>query len=122
MQRLSKQRELVHSIVKQSSTHPTAEEVYQAARKSMPNISLGTVYRNLRQLSAEGRIREVQFGSAPDRFDGMLDIHEHFICIACGSVSDIAPTLSKPWLPGKVVTNYRLDYFGQCEACAPKEC
>ena len=122
MQRLSKQRELVYFIVKQTNTHPTAEEVYQIARKSIPNISLGTVYRNLRQLSAEGRIREVQFGSAPDRFDGMLNVHEHFICTSCGGVSDIAPTLINPTLPGKIVSTYRLDYFGECETCTSEKC
>jgi Fe2+ or Zn2+ uptake regulation protein len=120
MKRTSRQRELVYGIVIGSNTHPSAEDVYRTARQSMPNISLGTIYRNLRQLSAEGRIREVHFGSAPDRFDGMLHMHEHFICTSCGNISDIEPTLSDPSLPGKKVTTYRLDYFGQCEACTGK--
>jgi len=120
MERSSKQRELILEIVKGSQAHPTAEDIYAEARKRMPHISLGTVYRNLRQLVTNGNIRSVRFGSEADRFDGMIDAHEHFVCTNCGAVSDIEPTLSRPSLPGKVVTNYRLDYFGHCEACSTK--
>lgn len=117
MERSTKQRTLVLEIVRKSRNHPTAEAVYAEARKHMPAISLGTVYRNLRQLTENGLIRSVTFGSAPDRFDGMLDAHEHFVCTHCGAIFDIQPTLSNPQLPGKRVAHYRLDYFGTCETC-----
>ena len=120
MERTSRQRSLILEIVRNSRNHPTAEAVYAEARKLMPNISLGTVYRNLRQLTTAGSIRAVSFGSEPDRFDGMLDAHEQFVCLTCGTVYDIQPTLGHPHLPGKTVTNYRLDYFGSCEACTNK--
>lgn len=116
--RTSKQRDLIFHLVTNSHSHPTADDVYREARKALPNISLGTVYRNLRQLASDGKIREVQFGSSPARFDGMLAMHEHFICLTCGGVQDIEASLSTPALPGKKVTSYKLDYYGQCELCA----
>ncbi len=85
----------------------------------MPSISLGTVYRNLRQLTTNGRIRSIRFGAEPDRFDGKLQVHEHFICEMCGRVQDIEASLINPSLPGKKITSYKLDYFGECEACLP---
>lgn len=118
--RNSKQRELILSIVRGSHTHPSAETIYTEARKNMPVISLGTVYRNLRLLTEMGLIREVHFDSGPNRFDGKLDAHEHFICNSCAKVVDLAPTLAHPQVAGKTVTSYRLDYFGLCEICSQR--
>jgi Fe2+ or Zn2+ uptake regulation protein len=116
--RKSKQRDLVLEIVLRSKEHPTAEDVFSEARKTLPRISLGTVYRNLRLLTDEGQIRSIRFGSEPERFDGFLDVHEHFICKVCGKIYDIEPTLQIPNLPGKLVTDYRLDLIGFCESCS----
>jgi Fe2+ or Zn2+ uptake regulation protein len=118
--RNSHQRNLIYSIIKESTSHPTADEVYLKARMQMPKLSLGTVYRNLGELEADGQIREVRFGAGPSRYDGMLGAHEHFVCTQCGKVSDILPTLTDPALPGKAVTSYKLDYFGLCESCNAK--
>ena len=120
MSRSTNQRTQVYTIVKESVAHPSAEEVYFQAKTAIPNISLGTVYRNLKLLAQEGLIREIHFGSGPSRYDGMLEAHEHFICTNCNKVVDITPTITRPNLGGKVVTGYRLDYFGTCEACSAR--
>ena len=73
--RYSRQRELVLQQVEQLCTHPTAEEVYQQAVKECPNLSLGTVYRNLNSLVEAGRVRRVSIPGQPDRFDHSLRWH-----------------------------------------------
>ena len=55
--RYSKQRELVMQTVQHLCDHPTAEEIYDAAVKECPGLSLGTVYRNLNSLVDAGRVR-----------------------------------------------------------------
>lgn len=94
------------------------------AKSSMPGLSLGTVYRNLRLLAEEGAIKEVHSAGSASRFDGMTSEHEHFICNSCGKIRDIAPTIgdkaakfAEPALHGGVVTGYSLNYYGLCSEC-----
>ncbi|HYM21229.1 MAG TPA: transcriptional repressor [Candidatus Kapabacteria bacterium] len=122
--RKTKQRELVLEIVRRLKSHPTAEEVYYVAKRTMPNLSLGTVYRNLGVLVAEGSITEVTFEAGKSRFDGMIEKHEHFICERCGSVTDITPTpsmkhspITHPELRELSVSGYDLVYHGICRDC-----
>jgi Fur family ferric uptake transcriptional regulator len=69
--------------------HPTAEWVFRRARKRLPRISLGTVYRNLKALAGQGLIREIHAGDQPARFDGNTGHHHHVRCLACGRVNDL---------------------------------
>src|SRR5262249_59374589 len=68
--------------------HPTADWVYRQARRRLPRISLGTVYRNLKRLAEEGLIREIHAGGHPARFDGNTGRHYHIRCLGCGRVND----------------------------------
>lgn len=68
--------------------HPTASEIYEHIRKSYPNISLGTVYRNLGLMAESGEILRITFGDAPDRFDINIQDHFHVMCRECGQVLD----------------------------------
>lgn len=92
----------------------------------MPSISLGTVYRNLRLLVEEGKLREVQFAGDVARYDGMLERHEHFYCTECRTVIDLpARSRSKAIREversiGVTVEQYRVDYEGLCGACRGK--
>ena len=70
--RYSKQRELVMQTVQQLCDHPTAEEIYDKAAQECPNLSLGTVYRNLNSLVEAGRVRRVSIPGKADRFDHTL--------------------------------------------------
>lgn len=85
---MSKQKEVVYTVVNSSFDHPTAELVLFRAKSLMPSINLATVYRNLDVLSKEGRIRRVKHVLG-DRFDKTLHHHAHFICENCGEFTDI---------------------------------
>ncbi len=85
----SKQRDKILNYVRSVKCHPTAEEVYNEVREELPNISLGTVYRNLDLLSESGDIRRIKIANSKDRFDGDLCNHYHAVCVKCGSVQDI---------------------------------
>ena len=70
--------------------HPTADCVYVEVRKTIPNVALGTIYRNLSQFAERNVIRRVQRGDAPDYFDGNVKPHDHVVCQKCGMVSDVS--------------------------------
>ena len=85
----SRQRESIKEFLRSRTDHPTADTVYENLRQIYPNISLGTVYRNLSLLSDIGEIRKLtNFGSA-DRYDGRVAPHSHFMCTKCNRVIDM---------------------------------
>ena len=86
---MSKQKKLITEILAASYAHPTASQIFEEARKKMPNIALGTVYRNLGVLVDEGTIVRLSVTGQPDRFDLPDDAHWHVICDKCGQVKDI---------------------------------
>ncbi len=85
----SRQREVIKEFLMTRNDHPTADIVYMNVRKTFPNISLGTVYRNLQLLSELGEIRKLNVGDGVEHFDGNTLPHYHFICKQCGSVIDL---------------------------------
>lgn len=85
----SRQRELIYQTVKENPIHPSADTVYELVRKELPNISLGTVYRNLNLLSAQGALLKISLPNASDHFDGRVEEHCHMLCDKCGRVYDI---------------------------------
>ena len=90
MLKYSRQREAIKVFLSNRYDHPTAEAVYLAIKEEFPNISLGTVYRNLSLLSEIGEIQKLSTGVGPDRFDGNAKPHYHFTCKKCGAVLDLA--------------------------------
>jgi Fe2+ or Zn2+ uptake regulation protein len=109
--------------LKNTKSHPTADWVYHKARKEIPNISLGTVYRNLHRLSEEGKIRKLTFGSSFDRYDADTLFHYHFICRKCGKIYDLPSNGGKKLCKqvekktGFEVEGVRIDFFGICRRC-----
>ena len=87
--RTTKQRKLVLELVRSMDSHPTADDVWQAAREQGSTISRGTVYRNLALLSEEGAIQTIKTPGG-SRFDWRCDDHAHVVCSSCGAVADIA--------------------------------
>ncbi len=85
----SKQREAILTFLKSRYDHPTADTVYENIRAQIPNISLGTVYRNLNQLSESGIITRLYVDGKTDHFDACTEPHSHFRCTNCGLVQDI---------------------------------
>ena len=86
--RHSLQRDSIRNVVCSTKCHPTADWVYNEVRKLIPNISLGTVYRNLSQLSDNGLIKTIQDGSVT-RYDGNVTPHHHLKCFRCEDIADI---------------------------------
>ena len=84
----SRQREAILSELCGRTDHPTAEELYLSLKEELPNLSLGTVYRNLSLLSEEGIILKLSCGGA-DHFDGNTAQHYHFLCNRCGRLYDL---------------------------------
>lgn len=85
----SHQREKIEECVLNSCEHLTAEAIYDDVRKMLPNISLGTVYRNLNNLSKLGRIKKISMPNHCDRFDKTLREHYHIRCVKCDKLIDI---------------------------------
>lgn len=85
----SKQREEILNYIKFTKSHPTAEMVYKEVKKRYPNISLGTVYRNLELLTKIGDIKRIEVKGSKDRFDADLSNHIHAICENCGMIYDV---------------------------------
>ena len=86
---LTKQREAVLRVIRETDSHMTANEVFDAARRVLPAISFATVYNSLHYLKNEGLIGEVSFGQDATRYDRNLARHDHAICTSCGKLVDL---------------------------------
>ena len=118
--RYSRQRELITDIIKGRCDHPTADMIYNSAREIEPNISLGTVYRNLKLLADEGEIITLETEDKRLHYDGDTSRHSHFICSGCGKIIDLFKPAEKPnelKELGLKVTGEKCVYYGLCSKC-----
>ena len=121
--RHSNQRDAVLTVVKAARDHPTADTVYMRVREQLPDISLGTVYRNLRQLCDCGEIISLEMSDKSVHFDGNTDGHLHFLCKYCGKITDLSFRVNPPREladMGYIVQGEKTVYYGKCNACANK--
>ncbi|KKY00684.1 MULTISPECIES: Fur family transcriptional regulator [Paraclostridium] len=121
--KFSKQRELILNAVKDNTVHPTADFIYDYLKKDNPNLSLGTVYRNLSQLVSHGYIQKVSMPGLPDRFDANVIEHNHMICDVCGNIQDIHSDILKN-IPSAIsnelnieITSCTVILHGICKNC-----
>ena len=122
--RLTKQKKLILDIINNSHEHLSAESIYNECRKVLPNISLGTVYRNLNAFAMKGKIRKIELPNAKDRFDWNLHHHDHALCLCCGNVVDIESKYVRKrhmMLEGFKVQEIELLYKGICQECQNKK-
>ena len=122
--RYSRQRELIYHALMNSKEHPTAEMVYQMLKPENPNLSLGTVYRNLNLLAEQGQVLRIRSAEGPDRFDAAPKPHEHLICVRCGKLTDVDLGDLRPLLSrraGSRILDYRLELHHLCAECAARE-
>ncbi len=118
--RSSKQRDAVLAVVKSACDHPTADMIFERVREQIPNISLGTVYRNLGQLKDEGFITVVESSDTKVHYEGNLSDHIHFLCKNCNNITDI---FCKTHVPaalsdmGLQVESAKTVYYGLCNSC-----
>lgn len=123
----SRQREGIKQFLSTRYDHPTAETVYINVRKTFPNISLGTVYRNLSLLAELGEIQKISSGMGPDRFDGNPSPHYHFFCNQCESVIDLEMNeidhinvIANSQFEGKI-DGHITYFYGKCVNCLSKK-
>lgn len=122
----SRQRESIKEFLATRTDHPTADTVYTNLREKFPNISLGTVYRNLSLLADIGEIIKISTGDGADRFDGRTAPHNHFICKKCHSVMDLDMENidSIMDIAGKnfsgQIEHYVVNFYGICGECTRK--
>lgn len=123
MLKYSRQREAIKNFLVTRYDHPTAETVYMNIRQEFPNISLGTVYRNLSLLADIGEIQKLSTGLGPDRFDGNPAPHYHFSCRCCGCVLDL-PLSGIDHINVLAAQNFDGDieghmviFYGKCPTC-----
>ena len=86
--RYSQQRELIKEIVRGTNCHPSADWIFNQTKKIIPNISLGTIYRNLKCLEEEGEMNTIYDGNIA-RYDWNTESHEHLKCKECGDIVDV---------------------------------
>ncbi len=86
---ITKQRQAVLQVIRESDEHLTANEVFDNARRLLPGISFATVYNSLRYLKNERLIGEIRFGTDATRYDRKLTRHDHALCNKCGKLVDL---------------------------------
>jgi Fur family peroxide stress response transcriptional regulator len=123
--KFSRQRESIKEYLSHTKEHPTADTVYMNIREKYPNISLGTVYRNLNLLVDQGEIIKLSPGNGCDRYDCNTNLHYHFVCTECSSVLDldIAPgalehinRIAEVGFDGEV-KGHSTFFYGRCPNC-----
>lgn len=116
--RRSRKREAIYEALRSTKSHPSAEWVYARVKADIPDLSLGTVYRNLARFTQEGRAIRVATVDGQERFDADVTAHAHFICRLCGGVADVfgAPPIAFPQVEG-AIDGYQLNYHGVCRRC-----
>ncbi|TWI68884.1 Fur family ferric uptake transcriptional regulator [Desulfobotulus alkaliphilus] len=121
--RLSPQRRLILEEVMGTKKHPTADVIYRNVKHKLPNISLGTVYRNLESLSENGYIQRIDTGTGPRRYDGDTRPHAHIRCTSCDSLEDLPEkNLLEKFLLRELKTDYYIqeviiEIRGLCPEC-----
>ncbi|MFF3024724.1 Fur family transcriptional regulator [Gottfriedia sp. NPDC057948] len=124
--RITPQRHAIIEYLIGSGTHPTADEIYKALEGKFPNMSVATVYNNLRVLREVGMVKELNFGDSSSRFDYITTDHYHIICEKCGEMNDFhydgleGINLYVEKETGFEVTNHRMEVYGICPKCKEK--
>ncbi|WP_418963763.1 Fur family transcriptional regulator [Cetobacterium sp.] len=125
--KFSKQRELILNYILNSHEHLTADTIYADLKKDNPELSLGTVYRNLTKLTEMGAIKKVSLPNQVDKFDKNLEPHAHLICDECGSVTDIDIPEVKSFIDKVskdediLINRYNISFNGICKKCKNKK-
>ncbi len=123
----SRKREAILQILRGTKSHPTAEWIYQQLKPSFPDLSLGTVYRNLSRFKEEGTIISVGNVNGQERYDADVTPHSHFVCTCCGSVQDVEDEFVDPESDREVsqilnamVLSHQVIFYGVCGKCLAK--
>ena len=119
-----RKRDAILAYLRSTDQHPSAETIYAALKQEIPDLSLGTVYRNISLFKQQGLIISVGSVDGVERYDGNVDPHVHFVCTGCGSVTD----LHRMQIPDElnaaaakeanaIVDQCHLTFHGRCRTC-----
>ena len=120
---LTVQRRVVYQNLVGRDDHPTAEQLFAAARESIPGVSRATVYRVLETLVEMGLARRVEHVGPAARFDGNLRRHHHLVCGQCGSITDVEDAGLRLRVPASLsggdlrIADYTVNFQGRCTRC-----
>lgn len=124
--RITPQRHAVLEYLIEAEIHPTADDIYKALEGKFPNMSVATVYNNLRVFKDIGLVKELTYGDASSRFDYNTTKHYHVICESCGKIVDFHyPSLDEVEVLAETVTGFevshhRMEIYGTCPDCKVK--
>lgn len=119
-----RKRDAILDYLRQSTAHPSAETIYTDLKPQIPDLAMGTVYRNLTLFKQQGLVSSVATVSGVERFDGNTAPHVHFICTDCDAVIDLhqmnVPETLRATAEaccGVQVSGCQLSFTGVCRNC-----
>lgn len=121
--RMTPQRYAILGFLLETNSHPSADEIYKALENRFPNMSVATVYNNLRLFKEAGLVRELTFGDSASRFDAQMHDHYHITCTVCGRIEDFDyPQLQEVEIKaaektGFIADYHRMEVYGVCPTC-----
>ena len=121
--RLTRQRAAIYTALADTTSHPTADDLYQTEKRQQPMISRNTVYYTLGILQQAGLVQEVNVGHEVARFDGNVTVHHHLICLGCRRIVDVMDealnqlAVSNGQARGFRILSHRVEFHGYCASC-----
>ena len=123
-QNYSRKRQAIYELLLSTDTHPSADWIYNSLKNTYPDLSLGTVYRNLKLLEKNGAVRSIATVGGSERYDARVSPHSHFVCKCCGRVTDVflSEAVHRVIEHTKVdhainIDSYSLIFYGKCDKC-----
>ncbi len=120
----SRKRLAIIEALKDTNTHPTAEWIYTKLKTDYPDLSLGTVYRNIKKFCADNKVKSVGVVGGQERFDANIEPHSHFTCEKCNAIIDIDKTFLNADLLSTLSREYNISvlshdvmFHGVCNHC-----
>lgn len=119
------QRRTIFEVLEGVTHHPSAEQVHEEVRRRLPDVSLATVYKTLKELVQMGEIQEFNFHGDRSRFDPRVDRHSHLKCNVCGRLADVDLDFAELSLPRQLRAGFEIErhevvFHGRCPECQHK--
>lgn len=128
VQKKSRKRDAILELLRSTKSHPSAEWVYSRLKPEFPDLSLATVYRNLRLFMESGELICVETVNGQERFDSNTAPHAHFVCTGCGAVIDVHESAPLEHFSERVaadleatVDRFSISYYGRCSECRERK-
>ena len=122
---ITPQRRTIFEVLERATHHPSAEQIHEEVRQRLPEVSLATIYKTLKELVEQREILELTFDRGISRFDPKTHDHSHLRCDRCGHLEDVEEAVQCA-LPAQHVTQFRVErtevvFHGMCATCQQAE-